>query len=223
MLHRLLVMLRMSKVQIGWLFNLSVLTVSHPQLPTLTSEKKMVLPAWVTLGILATLARADFYVSLSGSDSAAGTLHAPFKTFERAQKAVRGVVGAMEKDVKVLIAPGTYYLDEPLLFTDLDSGCNGHRVIWEAQDLEKGVNVSGGYVFPFSLVISRYERPQTHNRNPAPRSPTGPSPTLAMESTLLQLHPDSGPDISSRIKNTLNGLITLSIEPGSPTIPKATG
>jgi hypothetical protein len=108
-------------------------------------------PSWITLGLLATLAHADFYVSLNGSDTAAGTAHAPFKSFERAQKAVRGAVNSTKDDVRVYIAPGTYYLDEPLLFTDLDSGKNGHKVVWEAQDMDKGVNISGGYV-AFFLV-----------------------------------------------------------------------
>lgn len=98
----------------------------------------------MTLGLLATLAHADFHVSLNGSDAAAGTAHAPFKSFERAQEAVRSVVEVMDEDVKVFIAPGTYYLDEPLLFTDLDSGNNGHKVVWEAQDMDEGVNISGG-------------------------------------------------------------------------------
>jgi hypothetical protein len=101
-------------------------------------------PSWITLGLLATLAHADFYVSLNGSDTAAGTAHAPFKSFEMAQKAVRSVVNTTKDDVRVYVAPGTYYLDEPLLFTDLDSGKNGHKVIWEAQDMHKGVNISGG-------------------------------------------------------------------------------
>jgi hypothetical protein len=103
-------------------------------------------PSWVSVGLLATLASADFYVSLNGSDTAAGTAHTPFRSFGRAQKAVRGVVNNTNDDVRVYVAPGTYYLDEPLLFTDVDSGQHGHKVIWEAQDMDKGVNVSGGYV-----------------------------------------------------------------------------
>ncbi|KAK7398745.1 hypothetical protein QQX98_011889 [Neonectria punicea] len=50
----------------------------------------------------------------------------------------------MGSDLKVIVAPGTYVLDEPLEFTADDSGFNGHRVIWEAKNFEKGVNISGG-------------------------------------------------------------------------------
>jgi hypothetical protein len=120
-------------------------------------QKKMFPPAWTSVGLLATLASADFYVSLNGSDTAAGTAHTPFRSFERAQKAVRGVVDNTNDDVRVYVAPGTYYLDESLLFTDLDSGQHGHKVIWEAQDMDKGVNISGGCEYLF-FFVSKDER-----------------------------------------------------------------
>jgi len=185
------------------------------------SSRRMYSSPWKTVSLLATLAYADFYVSLNGSDAAAGTAHAPFKSFERAQEAVRGVVDAMDEDVKVFVAPGTYYLDEPLFFTDLDSGNNGHKVVWEAQDMDKGVDISGGYAIFFSL--SRDERPKTHDLTPASQSPTGLWPSLVKESTRLQRPVDSRPAISLPTKSTLNALITLSTAHGLPTIPKATG
>ena len=181
----------------------------------------MVSPPWITLGLLATLARADFFVSLNGSDTAAGTAHAPFKSFERAQKAVRGVVNTTNDDVKVYIAPGTYYLDEPLLFTDLDSGNNGHTVIWEAQDMDKGVNISGGYVTPFFL--SNDEKLTTDNSTPALPSPTGLLPTLAEEYTRLQHPLDSGLVTFLPIRSMLSGPIMLSTELGSPITLRVTG
>jgi hypothetical protein len=186
------------------------------------SLPRMVSPSWIALGLLATLARADFYVSLNGSDAAAGTLSAPFKSFERAQKAVRGVLNTTGDDVRVYVAPGTYYLDQPLMFTDVDSGHNGHKVVWEAQDMDKGVNISGGWVI-FFFNISKDEGFRTDNSTPAPKSPTGLSRTLAKGSILLQCTMDSGPAISSPIRNTLSGPIMLSIGLGSPTTPRATG
>jgi hypothetical protein len=170
------------------------------------------------LGLLATLAYADLYVSLNGSDTAAGSVHAPFKSFERAQKAVRGVVNTMEDDIKVYVAPGTYYLDEPLFFTGPDSGNNGHKVVWEAQDMDKGVNISGGYVVVFFV-----SRPMTDDLTPVPQSPIGLSPTLAKESILRQRRLDSRPAISSQIRSTPSVLIMLSTGPGSPITPRATG
>jgi hypothetical protein len=182
--------------------------------------KKMFPPSWMSVGLLATLASADFYVSLNGSDTAAGTAHTPFRSFERAQKAVRGVVNNTNDDVRVYVAPGTYYLDEPLLFTDVDSGQHGHKVIWEAQDMDRGVNISGGCVIPILLRLER-RTCRTDDSAPALQSPTGLS--LAMGSTRRPRHLDSGPAISSPIRNTPNELITLSIELGSPTTPRATG
>lgn len=94
----------------------------------------------------------EIYVSPRGSDIFLGTKLLPFKTLERAQKAVRAVNGNMRADVTVHVAPGTYYLDEPLKFTAADSGSNGHRVIWEGKDAD----ISGGYtmqtIFPLRLI-----------------------------------------------------------------------
>ena len=181
----------------------------------------MVSPPWITLGLLATLVRADFFVSLNGSDTAAGTAHAPFKSFERAQKAVRGVVNTTNDDVKVYIAPGTYYLDEPLLFTDLDSGNNGHTVIWEAQDMDKGVNISGGYVIHSSSRMTKSSGLTT--QPPALRSPIGLSPKLAEKSTRLQHPLGSGLVTFTPIRSTLSGPIMLSTELGSPITLRVTG
>ncbi|KAM0326712.1 hypothetical protein ACHAQA_006585 [Verticillium albo-atrum] len=90
------------------------------------------------------MVRADFYVSTRGRDAGRGTRDHPFRTFERAQSAVREVNGDMTSDLRVVISPGTYILDKTLTFTEEDSGSNGFRVIWEAKDIGKGVNVSGG-------------------------------------------------------------------------------
>ena len=58
----------------------------------------------------------------------------------------------MTSDLRVIVAPSTYYLQTPLNFTANDSGTNGYRVIWEAQDLVRGVNILGGYVTRFTLA-----------------------------------------------------------------------
>lgn len=65
-----------------------------------------------------------------GSDSNAGTEAAPFKTMERARDKVRTLNGSMAGDILVNIAAGDYYVQNPIEFTETDSGKNGHRVIY---------------------------------------------------------------------------------------------
>jgi hypothetical protein len=93
---------------------------------------------------LASLSLGDFYVSPQGNDHNHGSKESPFRTLTKAQLAVREANTAMNADIKVLVAPGTYTLERPLNFTAVDSGFNGHRIIWEAQDVAQGANISGG-------------------------------------------------------------------------------
>lgn len=80
-------------------------------------------------------------VSPQGNDdNAAGTCQHPFRTLERAQKAVREINTG--HDVVVQLAGGVYHMDRPLIFTALDGGRNGHRVLWEAAQDAKPV-ISG--------------------------------------------------------------------------------
>ena len=69
-------------------------------------------------------------VSPTGDDNADGTTAHPFKTLERAQKAVR--FSNESHDVHVQLADGIYRLDRTLVFTALDGGRNGHKVVWTA-------------------------------------------------------------------------------------------
>ncbi len=69
-------------------------------------------------------------VSPSGDDSAAGTLQAPFRTVERAQRAVR--LANASHNVEVQLEDGIYRLQHPLVFTALDGGRNGFHVRWQA-------------------------------------------------------------------------------------------
>ena len=51
---------------------------------------------------------AEFYVSVSGDDSADGSLEKPFKTIERAKQAVRKINKNMTSDIMVYIREGVY-------------------------------------------------------------------------------------------------------------------
>lgn len=96
----------------------------------------VLLPHLAALASMASVVVAtftEFYVSPKGSDSFLGTKLLPFKTLEKAQRAVRVFSGHMRSDITVHVAPRTYYLDAPLKFTAADSGFNGHRVVWEGK------------------------------------------------------------------------------------------
>ncbi|KAJ5459984.1 uncharacterized protein N7458_001536 [Penicillium daleae] len=102
-------------------------------LTTLLLQALLLVPVW-----------SHYYVAVNGNDFGPGSATAPFRTLERAQAAVQRSTKGMRSDIYVYVGPGTYYLNEPLKFTSEDSGQHGHRVIWQAQDMIKGVNISGG-------------------------------------------------------------------------------
>lgn len=88
----------------------------------------------------------EFYVSNTGDDNASGTASQPFKTINRAIEAVRSINKNMQQDIVVNIEKGTYYLDEPLKFTNEDSGTNGHTITYRGIDrpiISGGKSVSG--------------------------------------------------------------------------------
>ncbi|MFA6244099.1 MAG: hypothetical protein WC655_24360, partial [Candidatus Hydrogenedentales bacterium] len=86
-----------------------------------------------------------FYVSPGGADANTGTKEAPFRTLGRAQTFVREKAAAMQEDITVYVSGGVYRLKRPLVFTQQDSGRNGHAIIWKAVEGEKPV-LSGGIV-----------------------------------------------------------------------------
>ena len=77
--------------------------------------------------------KGDFYVAPDGRDDGPGTAERPFATVARARDAVREKIAAgLAADVTVLIRAGTYFLDEPLVFTPADSGTEQHAVTYAA-------------------------------------------------------------------------------------------
>src|SRR5262249_26960283 len=85
----------------------------------------------------------SYYVSPLGDDAAAGSLEAPFRTIDRAKRAVAAINGTATTDITVFLRGGTYELGQPLAFSASDSGMNGHFVTYRAFPGEVPV-VSGG-------------------------------------------------------------------------------
>ncbi|MDD1628328.1 MAG: hypothetical protein LUQ26_12790, partial [Methylococcaceae bacterium] len=85
----------------------------------------------------------DYYVNPNGNDLWSGGLqqpnatltNGPFKTLERAKKAIRTLKmnSAFKDKVTVNIASGRYYLSQPLTFNLIDSGLPGKEIVWQGE------------------------------------------------------------------------------------------
>jgi hypothetical protein len=81
----------------------------------------------------------EIFVSTDGNDQNAGSQEAPFATLRRAQQVAR----VSNAPITVSIRAGTYYLDEPLSFSQADSGTAVAKVTYRAY-AEETVILSGG-------------------------------------------------------------------------------
>ncbi len=95
---------------------------------------------------------ATFYVAIDGNDQWSGTIESPngsnsdgpFATLGRARDAVRELKAEeKEKDIKVLIRGGRYYLSRTLVFGLEDSAPEGHTITYAAYPGEEPVFSSG--------------------------------------------------------------------------------
>ncbi len=105
-----------------------------------------------------------FYVSPSGTGTSC-TSAAPC-SITQAQTVVRGAAAAMNADIVVNLADGTYRLAVPLVFTAADSGTNGHIITWQAASgahpvLSGGKSITGWAVSDSSKNIWKASAPGT--------------------------------------------------------------
>lgn len=77
-------------------------------------------------------AQACYYVSPVGSDDAAGSVDAPFKTMSKARDVVRGINSSMTGDIYVYLRGGDYRITSTIVFESQDSGTNDHRIYYQA-------------------------------------------------------------------------------------------
>jgi hypothetical protein len=85
-----------------------------------------------------------YYVSVKGNDGNPGTLAKPFKTIAKVRQQVREVNKDMKSDIIVYIMEGDYFLNNPLYFTEEDSGTNGHKVIYKNYNDPGSAKILGG-------------------------------------------------------------------------------
>ena len=85
----------------------------------------------------------QFYVALTGDDANPGTKDSPFLTIHRAQSALRNAMNRTSRPMRVFLRGGTYYLNEPIVFTPEDSGERDRRITYSPFPGER-VTISGG-------------------------------------------------------------------------------
>jgi len=84
-----------------------------------------------------------FVVSPNGSDTHAGTADKPFATLQRARDAIRRLP---EKNARILIRGGTYYLPRGITFGPEDSGTQQHRITYAAYPNEVPILIGGAKI-----------------------------------------------------------------------------
>ncbi len=108
------------------------------QIPSFRAVRAALVLAAVFASLSCGLAVAQpYFVSPTGDDANPGSLAKPFASLHRAQLAVR------QKRGDVYLRGGTYYLNEPLVFTAADSGAKDAPVVYRNFQNERVV-ISGG-------------------------------------------------------------------------------
>ena len=83
-------------------------------------------------------AQTSFYISPKGNDASQGTKKKPFASISKAVTESRKISG----NVDVYLKSGTYYLDQPIVFTSEDSRKEGEKLTIKNDD-DKKVIISG--------------------------------------------------------------------------------
>ena len=87
---------------------------------------------------------ADYYVAVTGSDSAAGTFASPFATLQRARDAVRELKKTKaDKEICVAIRGGYYPVTDTIVFGMEDSAAAGQQIVYSAYPGERPVFGAG--------------------------------------------------------------------------------
>ena len=85
-----------------------------------------------------------FYVDpINGNNNNVGTISNPYATIVKVRDTLRKMIPLMGSDIIVNLRGGEYVLDSTLNFNNMDGGCNGYMVIYQAFNNEKPI-ISGG-------------------------------------------------------------------------------
>jgi hypothetical protein len=103
------------------------------------------LATMVVLGALAQpLLAKDFYVWPGGRDDNPGTRRQPFASLTAARDAVRAeIANGQRRNITVYIGAGTYFVEEPIVLDDRDSGRDGFTITYQGAP-KLGARIYGG-------------------------------------------------------------------------------
>jgi hypothetical protein len=99
----------------------------------------------------------SYYVSPTGSDTAAGTITAPWRTLAGARDRVRagGLNDNLSADLGICLRAGRYTQTSTFELTEADSGSNGHKVVYAAYPGEYPVIDGGKQVTGWTQVAGK--------------------------------------------------------------------
>jgi hypothetical protein len=82
------------------------------------------------------LSARDFFVATHGSDQNSGTKTQPLASLNGARDLIRQLrnSGSLNGEVRVMVADGRYFMTEPLLLTEEDSGSEAFPVVFRAEE-----------------------------------------------------------------------------------------
>jgi hypothetical protein len=129
--------------------------------------RKLTLSLFFSLLLLSSALYGEmkFYISPTGNDSNNGSENAPWKTVTKARDHIRTINSGMNDDIVVFLHGGEYDITAPIVFSDADSGKNGHSITYrnypaEIPVLRGGVKVTGwtpynGRIYQADLTYSK--------------------------------------------------------------------
>ena len=132
----------------------------RPRIAQLTRVVALACLIALAASAVAQAATRTFYVSPTGRDRNPGTKARPFRTLDRARDAARNVSRPLHGDVVVRLGGGTYRLTHALTLRAVDSGGNGHDIVYAAAPgahplISGGRRITGWTLFDRSRGIYR--------------------------------------------------------------------
>lgn len=115
---------------------------------------------------------AAFFVAKNGSDSADGSVSAPFASLERARQAVRFLKTSNtlpKEGAVVTLQPGRYLRKTPLLLSAEDSGTTDAPIVWKTASprntvLDAGIHLKGEDFHPLEEADSKRLDPEARGK-----------------------------------------------------------
>ncbi|MGG1516537.1 dockerin type I domain-containing protein [Paenibacillus oryzisoli] len=91
-----------------------------------------------------TVVQTDLYVATDGDDANLGTEEQPFATIQGARDYIRTINSDMTGDIVVHVKKGDYYVDDSVVFNEMDSGTNGYYILYKNEDELGSARLVGG-------------------------------------------------------------------------------